>query len=48
MIYEGRTETHRSSAGQPNSGKSSLFNYLTGLHQDVSNFPGVTVDKIPG
>ncbi len=31
--------------GNPNSGKSSLFNFLTGLHQDVSNFPGVTVDK---
>jgi ferrous iron transport protein B len=31
--------------GNPNSGKSSLFNYLTGLRQDVSNFPGVTVDK---
>ncbi|MBK8668889.1 MAG: ferrous iron transport protein B [Saprospiraceae bacterium] len=34
--------------GNPNSGKSSLFNYLTGLHQDVSNFPGVTVDKKSG
>lgn len=31
--------------GNPNSGKSSLFNELTGLRQDVSNFPGVTVDK---
>ncbi len=31
--------------GNPNSGKSSLFNYLTGLRQKVSNFPGVTVDK---
>jgi ferrous iron transport protein B len=31
--------------GNPNSGKSSLFNQLTGLRQDVSNFPGVTVDK---
>ncbi len=30
--------------GNPNSGKSSLFNYLTGLRQEVSNFPGVTVD----
>ncbi len=34
--------------GNPNSGKSSLFNYLTGLRQDVSNFPGVTVDKKAG
>lgn len=30
--------------GNPNSGKSSLFNELTGLRQEVSNFPGVTVD----
>jgi ferrous iron transport protein B len=35
-------------AGNPNSGKSSLFNYLTGLNQQVSNFPGVTVDKKSG
>lgn len=31
--------------GNPNSGKSSLFNALTGLRQKVSNYPGVTVDK---
>lgn len=31
--------------GKPNSGKSSLFNQLTGLNQKVGNFPGVTVDK---
>ncbi|MBA3828819.1 MAG: ferrous iron transport protein B [Taibaiella sp.] len=34
--------------GNPNSGKSSLFNALTGLHQSVGNFPGVTVDKKTG
>jgi ferrous iron transport protein B len=34
--------------GNPNSGKSSLFNALTGLHQKVGNFPGVTVDKKTG
>ncbi len=34
--------------GNPNSGKSSLFNALTGLHQKVGNFPGVTVDKKMG
>jgi ferrous iron transport protein B len=34
--------------GNPNSGKSSLFNALTGLHQQVGNFPGVTVDKKTG
>ena len=31
--------------GNPNSGKSSLFNALTGLNQKTSNYPGVTVDK---
>ena len=30
--------------GNPNSGKSSLFNCLTGLNQQVGNFPGVTVE----
>ena len=34
--------------GNPNSGKSSLFNALTGLRQQVGNFPGVTVDKKSG
>ena len=34
--------------GNPNSGKTSLFNCLTGLNQKVGNFPGVTVDKKSG
>lgn len=34
--------------GNPNSGKSTLFNILTGLNQKVANFPGVTVDKKTG
>ncbi len=34
--------------GNPNAGKSTLFNRLTGLHQKVGNFPGVTVDKKVG
>ncbi len=34
--------------GNPNSGKSSLFNYLTGLNQKIGNFPGVTVEKRSG
>jgi len=34
--------------GNPNSGKTSLFNCLTGLNQKVGNFPGVTVDKKTG
>ena len=31
--------------GNPNTGKSSVFNMLTGLRQQIGNFPGVTVDK---
>ena len=34
--------------GNPNSGKTTLFNALTGLNQKVGNFPGVTVDKKVG
>lgn len=34
--------------GNPNSGKSTLFNALTGLNQRTGNFPGVTVDKKVG
>ncbi len=34
--------------GPPNSGKSTLFNKLTGLHQKVANYPGVTVEKRVG
>ncbi len=34
--------------GNPNTGKSSIFNRLTGLNQKVGNFPGVTVDKQTG
>ena len=31
--------------GNPNAGKTSVFNLLTGLNQKVGNYPGVTVDK---
>lgn len=34
--------------GNPNTGKSTLFNLLTGLNQKVGNFPGITVDKKVG
>jgi ferrous iron transport protein B len=34
--------------GNPNSGKTSLFNELTGSHQHVGNWPGVTVEKKEG
>lgn len=39
---------HIALVGNPNSGKTSLFNTLTGLNQKVGNFPGVTVDKKSG
>jgi ferrous iron transport protein B len=35
-------------AGNPNAGKSSLFNALTGAHQRVGNFSGVTIEKHEG
>lgn len=34
--------------GNPNTGKTSLFNQLTGLNQKVGNYPGITVDKKQG
>lgn len=34
--------------GNPNTGKSSVFNLLTGMRQKVGNFPGVTVEKKTG
>ncbi len=34
--------------GNPNAGKTSVFNALTGLHQKVANYPGVTVEKKEG
>lgn len=42
-------ESHRFAlAGNPNSGKSTLFNELTGLYQKTGNLPGVTVEKKTG
>src|SRR3954447_21734600 len=35
-------------AGNPNSGKTTIFNALTGLRQKVGNYPGVTVEKKTG
>ena len=35
-------------AGNQNSGKTTLFNRLTGSNQHVGNFPGVTVEKKDG
>lgn len=41
-------QVHIALVGNPNCGKTSLFNSLTGLNQKVGNFPGVTVDKKTG
>lgn len=35
-------------AGNPNSGKTTIFNQLTGAHQHVGNYPGVTVERKEG
>ncbi len=35
-------------AGNPNTGKSTIFNELTGAHQHIGNWPGVTVEKKEG
>jgi len=45
-----KSGTHRVVAvvGAPNSGKSTLFNRMTGLRQKVANYPGVTVEKRMG
>jgi ferrous iron transport protein B len=43
-----KSKLHIALVGNPNSGKSSLFNSLTGMNQQVGNFPGVTVDKKTG
>ena len=45
----GKTEVIKVAlVGNPNTGKSSLFNQLTGLNQKVSNYPGITVEKKSG
>jgi ferrous iron transport protein B len=52
VIFEdsilSRRIIHIALVGNPNSGKTSLFNSLTGMNQRVGNFPGVTVDKKTG
>ncbi|MCF8278403.1 MAG: ferrous iron transport protein B [Flavobacteriales bacterium] len=47
-MKEGNETLKVALVGNPNSGKTSLFNKLTGLHQKVGNFPGITVEKKTG
>ena len=42
------TTLHVALIGNPNTGKTSLFNQLTGLNQKVGNYPGITVEKKVG
>ncbi len=44
----GRLDASIAVVGNPNSGKSTLFNRLTGLKQRIGNYPGVTVEKHVG
>lgn len=48
QVQQGKKTLQVALVGNPNCGKSSIFNQLTGLSQKVGNFPGVTVDKKMG
>ena len=45
---ETNTQKNIALIGNPNCGKSTLFNVLTGLNQKISNLPGTTIDKKKG
>ena len=47
-MQEGEKKLRVVLAGNPNCGKTTLFNRLTGDHQYVGNWPGVTVEKKTG
>ena len=47
-LEQAATRTAVALVGPPNSGKTTLFNRLTGLRQKVANFPGVTVEQHSG
>ncbi|MDH3265800.1 MAG: 50S ribosome-binding GTPase, partial [Gammaproteobacteria bacterium] len=43
--FAKRSDASIAVVGNPNSGKSTLFNRLTGLKQRIGNYPGVTVER---
>ena len=47
-VASGKTLRRVALAGNPNAGKTTLFNALTGMRQKVGNYPGVTVEKKEG
>ena len=48
VVQVARGVRHVAIAGNPNCGKSTIFNALTGLRQKVGNYPGVTVERKEG
>ncbi|MBP9484322.1 MAG: 50S ribosome-binding GTPase, partial [Negativicutes bacterium] len=47
-MYRDKNQLLIAIAGNPNAGKTTIFNALTGANQHVGNYPGVTVDKKEG
>lgn len=48
QAYQGKKQLTVALAGNPNAGKTTLFNALTGMRQKVANFAGVTVERKEG
>src|SRR5581483_1475180 len=48
LVQQAETVRQVAIAGNPNCGKSTIFNALTGMRQKVGNYPGVTVEKKTG
>lgn len=48
MVSEGKKEIHVAFVGNPNCGKTTLFNALTGSNIKVGNWPGVTMERVEG